>query len=434
MSYSKDGYPIEFANKVGHIKLIQDPMIQRMIESFEDYRPLPKHTYPNVSGAVDLDVPSPITQIITIDGGHQAVQNTLRAERQVGFIQVVSQMVKLETIDYLRNHPMVDPREVHKLLSQYTHYTLAALPISGIHIPGMSVKGSIREAIHRYISHYELYYALAYLVYRQWEVQPLETASMDCLDCYNRFELSRNAIAFNCPKCSYSYWLSDYLGLCNFDIEDRSTEETVSNFRTILEALVLMSFVIRFLEYEEIMSRTLFLLDGPLLLRAQLSRLVEPIRSLIDYQRKRGRSIYLIGVEKTGEFREFTNNYATKIETSGGFFIPSVQYIIEEIKGRYFDPSEYRNRVSYGAKSIARIGKDHTLAMNIPTGKFKLTPTYEELIGLPEILRTLSKVISYEYENGLIPIVLANSAASISNQPSGGILAQFVEKLLKNKS
>ena len=38
MAYTKDGYPTELANKVGHIKLIQDPMIQRMIESFEDWR------------------------------------------------------------------------------------------------------------------------------------------------------------------------------------------------------------------------------------------------------------------------------------------------------------------------------------------------------------------------------------------------------------
>ena len=38
--------------------------------------------------------------------------------------------------------------------------------------------------------------------------------------------------------------------------------------------------------------------------------------------------------------------------------------------------------------------------------------------------------MSYSHENALIPIVLANAEASISNQPSGGLLAHFVERIL----
>ena len=109
MAYARDGYPTEFANKVGHIKLIQDPTIQRLIESFEDHRSaVPSHLVAP-TGNFELEGPRPIEQVITVDGGHQAVPNAARPERQVGFIQVAAQMVKMETIERLRGHPMADP-------------------------------------------------------------------------------------------------------------------------------------------------------------------------------------------------------------------------------------------------------------------------------------------------------------------------------------
>jgi hypothetical protein len=208
------------------------------------------------------------------------------------------------------------------------------------------------------------------------------------------------------------------------------TPEMVSNLRTILEALVLFSFIVRFRERRVIMERTLFLLDGPLTLRAQLGRLVEPIRALIADQRDKGWPIYLIGVEKTGQLRDFADSCSSSLPHVGDYFLPSTRYLLEEIYGRAFNEQTYRNRVNYGAKVIARVGRDHTLALNVPTGDYALSPGLANLIGFPEVLRSLSRLVSYSHENALIPIVLANAEASISNQPSGGLLAQFVDRII----
>src|SRR5262245_28774888 len=143
MSYAKDGYPTELANKVGHIKLVQDPLVQRLIESFEDQKPLPEGVLPEISGNVDLSSDKSITQVITVDGGHQTVPNMVRPERQVGFVQVALQMVKFEAIEFLSAHPMADPREVQKLIGRYTHNILSALPVVGVHLPGETLKDSI---------------------------------------------------------------------------------------------------------------------------------------------------------------------------------------------------------------------------------------------------------------------------------------------------
>jgi hypothetical protein len=432
MAYAKDGYPTELANKVGHVKLIQDPMIQSLIEAFEDWTPPDKGLMPAITGNLDLNVDCPITQVITVDGGHQAVPNIARPERQVGFVQVAAQLIKMDTIEFLRANRMVDPREVRGSLSQYTHHTLAALPLTGIHMPGLTVKQSLREAVHRFINHYELYDALSYLVYRTWQGTLDDPPSMKCLSCGVFIELPRNALQFNCPSCNEIHNLSDYLGLCDEDAEDRPRAEAVSNLRSVLEILVLFSFIIKFRERDSIMKNTLFLLDGPLLLRAQLSRLVEPIRDLIIDQREQGRSLYLVGVEKTGELRSFADSYTDILTELGDYFLPNTKFIVEEIHGRSFNASNYRNRVNYGAKVIVRIGPDHVLVLNVPTGEYLISPESNDLIGFEQIAQVLSKLVSYSHDNALIPLIMANTEASISNQPSGSILSHFVDRILDN--
>lgn len=429
MAYTKNGYPTELANKIGHIKLVQDPMVQRMIEAFEDYRPTPPTSIP-ITGSIDLSESTPITQVITVDGGHQVVPNALRPERQVGFVQVASQLIRLNTIEYLRAHSMLDPRKTQSLLSAHVHHILAALPVVGIHIPGQTLRESLREAIHRFLSHYDLYPALSYLVYWQWLPTPPIPPSMQCLNCMQPFDLPINSVAFSCPHCVHDHRLSDYLGLCDQDAEDRSTAETVSNFRAALEALTLFSFITRFRNHRPIVDHTLFLLDGPLLLRAQLSRLVQPIRALIADQRDRGLPLYLLGVEKSGEFRDFATSISPCLSDIGQFFLPSTQFVVEQIGGKSFDAGTYRNRVNYGAKLVLRLGRNHVLAVDLPTGEYVLDPTVSDLIGCEEVARALVPLLSYSHDNALIPVVLANSIASISNQPSGSLLAQFVDRIL----
>ncbi len=406
-------------------------MIQRLIEAFEDLHPPTDQQLPPATLRLSLDGDCPIDQVITVDGGHQAVPNAVRPERQVGFIQIAAQMVRLETIEYLRAHPMADPREVQHLLGRHTHHTLAALPLAGVHVQGLSVKQSVRDAIHRFIDYYDLYDALSYLVYREWLADVEVTPTMDCLGCGALIDLPRRSRRFRCPDCGEEHRLSDYLGLSDQDSEDRARGETVSNFRSALEVLVLFSFIVKFRSHVDVMKRTLFILDGPLLLRAQLSRLVEPIRDLMAHQRDSDAPLYLVGAEKSGEFRNFADSLSSALSEMGDCFVPDARFVVEEINGRSFEAQTYRNRVNYGAKVVARIGPDHVLALNVPTGEFQLRPSPEDLIGLGPILQALSRLVSYRYDNALIPVVLANTAASISNQPSGSILAQFVNRILR---
>jgi len=139
-----------------------------------------------------------------------------------------------------------------------------------------------------------------------------------------------------------------------------------------------------------------------------------------------------LGVEKSGDIHDFANSYASFLPEVGDYFIPSTQFIVENIRGQSFSEGDYRNRVNYGAKAILRISFNHLLVVDIPTGNFLLTPLITDLIGFPEIAKALSQLQSSAFPNALIPIVLANSEASISNQPSNEILSQYVDRILNN--
>jgi hypothetical protein len=86
--------------------------------------------------------------------------------------------------------------------------------------------------------------------------------------------------------------------------------------------------------------------------------------------------------------------------------------------------------VNYGAKIAIRLGLNHTLALNIPTGTFILDPKPIDLLGFEKIAHTLSQVTSSAFENALLPIVQINRQASISMEPSGTLLQTFVDRLM----
>jgi hypothetical protein len=188
---------------------------------------------------------------------------------------------------------------------------------------------------------------------------------------------------------------------------------------------------LRLYQNRPVLGKTLFVKDGPLLLRAQLSRLVEPIRAFLRFLHDAGQPLYLVGVEKSGELVDHIPLIRSVLTEPGDFFLPSIRYLHERIQGvPFIEP--YRNRVQYGSKVVVRLSADHVVAFNVPTGEFLTDPQQPDLYGFPESMGVLAEMVSHRYENALIPLVLANSAVSMSVTPSGDILEQFARRLLRD--
>ena len=437
MSYGSGRFPLERASKLGHVKLIEHEHVSRLIRQFERADTAADAPIGGISGRIDLLVPSQIRFVVAIDGGQAVIPNEVRRDKRIAFIKVCAMLIRREDIAFLRQNPVIDPRDLAKMFDGGVWFQAAVLPLAGISIPGESVKETIRKTVDAVLEYTKLYETLNYLVSRIWDpsydmnpnTNP-RAPHMDCLRCGVAVWLPRNAINFECPSCHYPHRLGDYLGIAQEAPEDWTREEAVMSLRSALETLTLFHFIIRYSQSQpEVLPQTLFLKDGPLLLRAQLSRLVEPIRALIVAVRDRGLRLQLAGIEKNGELVDHIEDLKKHLPDPGDYFLPTVRYMIEEVAGLQYDPTKYRNRVQYGSKVVLRLGPDHVVPLDIPTGDFLPEPTMKDLIGFTETAGVLAEMTSYSHDNALIPIKLVNEYSSISERPSGDILKAFAGSL-----
>ena len=446
MAYqSSSGLPMERASKIAHMKLIKDDTVIELLQSFNSdetpKRPSPMNNIPEI----DLTQSSEIKHIVTVDGGLSIIPNPIKRNKAVAFIQVGTCLLHLEDIDRMKADPMMDPRDVSTMLKK-VGYRPAVIPLAGIHKPHMTVKESIRHCINSILSapYSNLYWVLEFIIHRQWMGKDSinEKPNMSCYKCSKNFELPRNKQLFNCPHCNHEHFLSDYLQIANSGSEDWSREDHATAMMSVLEHLSILEIpAICVLENKtDSLKEFLFVKDGPLLLRAALSRLVEPIRDFLQWLKNQRVNINLVGIEKTGDLANFfdeqkhcfSNNEGQYIP--GKYFLPDIPFLLEEVSGQTYNADTYRNRVNYGAKVGIALSNRHMVVLNVPTGEFKIKPLIKDLIGFEEIVRTLSRVVSSSYENAIIPLVLANQAVSLSFEPSGTILKQFIDNILSKNS
>ena len=202
-------------------------------------------------------------------------------------------------------------------------------------------------------------------------------------------------------------------------------------------SLVSLIYLLLFLLPEQLpLKRCLFIKDGPLQIRAQYSKLVNPIRRFLLHATNEGIPVCIFGQEKTGYFVDHLN-LIERQAPSNHYFIPDHQYICQEIQHRPVGGAPYGKDTNYGAKVFLTIGDRYRFVCSIPISQrmddYIKNPKTDELIGFNRILATLPLILSSKHENALIPIELANSIASLSTYPSAQILKIFTENAITKK-
>ncbi|MHA1874815.1 MAG: hypothetical protein ACTSUC_00040, partial [Promethearchaeota archaeon] len=275
----------------------------------------------------------------------------------------------------------------------------------------------------------EIMKTLQWLVYRKWGDRERATPLFACPHCEETVaSLPFDALESNCPSCGGHLFITDMLGFHLDLLEDLAPNVVASTYMSIHETLLLFSGVrILWESDKEMLKESLFIKDGPLSIRAQYSKLVEPIRQFLAFARDQGYPIHMLGQEKTGRF----NDHLELISHSAPqnhLFIPNNQYIKEEIQQRPNTGYPYGKDTNYGAKVFIKLNDYHHMILNIPTGEFVENPDFSNLIGINRILSTLPSILSNRFEGALLPIELANGIASLSTYPSAHILKIFIEK------
>ena len=175
----------------------------------------------------------------------------------------------------------------------------------------------------------------------------------------------------------------------------------------------------------EVLRNALFVKDGPLYIRAQYSKLVNPIRRFLTTAKNQGIEICVVGQEKSGAFWDHLQLIGDDALTNS-FFIRDHTYIREQIKHRPVAGAIYGKDTNYGAKVFVKLDNRYKFVLNVPNGD-PSNPQNPSVLGASKIFGTLRTILSARYEDGLLPVELAHSVASLSTYPSAKVLSMFAE-------
>lgn len=429
--------PAERASKLGHLDVLKSSLVQQLVQNFEDpivssgpifggWQPIP---------AVD----EPLDLIFAVDGSWQPIIDERPPHKALAFIKTALMkvdQVALKRIDTETPHPFA----LRDLMAEAAVYHATVLPLRHIHTIGLSVYNAVRQAIYESVKDASLdgqvMETLKWIAYEKWRTNPRQVPEFQCPHCESgNATLPIDAEKGNCPNCGNELFITDMLGFHLEMVEDAAAETVASAYMNIHETLLLFTGIRHFWQTsKETLKRCLFIKDGPLQIRAQYSKLVNPIRNFLLYAIAEGYPVSIVGQEKTGAFVDHLNLIGRNSPTSH-LFIPDHTYICEQIQNRPPKGAPYGRDTNYGAKVFVIVNERCRLVMNVPVnsqmGSFILNPDISQLVNLPRILATLPNLLSSRHENALLPIELANSVASLSTYPSAQVLRLFTDATVK---
>lgn len=427
--------PGERASKTAHLEVLNSPLVKKLVESFKN--PEIPDECKNLDWESLPDSAEPLKYIFGVDGSYQTINSDKSPYSSISYVKTA--IIKMDSfalgrLDKTNPHPLI----LRKILEQSTAYHATVFPLRNVWIPDMPnnyhairkfIFESIKDASDQMQG--EVMETFKWIVYEKWSEGRKQLPPFACPHS-SRANIHYTKLPFDtetgiCEECKKEIYVTDMLGFHLSMGDDSATEDIPSTYMTIHETLLLFTAIKYFWDNDKkYLSDCLFVKDGPLSIRAQYSKLVQPIRNFLVYALDQGYPIHIIGQEKSGTFFDHFQFIGNNMP-SGSIFIPKDHYIKKEIQGRPLDGASYGKDTNYGAKVFLKINDYHKMVLNIPTGKFNENPSTEDLIGYKRIIATLPEIISNRYEGALLPIELAHGIVSLSTYPSARILKLFSE-------
>jgi hypothetical protein len=420
--------PAERASRLGHLDVLKSPLVKKLCESFEDSsiaRPAIAEKWQPIGAATE-----PLGFVFGVDGSVQPIEAETKPYKAIAFVKTALVMLDqpaLNTIDKAEPHPFM----IRDILERSQVYHATVFPLRYIEIPGHKLYHAIWHVIFDSLRDPsldgEIYETFKWLAYEKWDTQKRDLPAFECPHCRSEnATLPHDSDTGPCPNCGKELLVTDMLGFHQIMAEDAAPDSVASDYMSIHENLLLFTGIRHYWDHQKsVLTKALFVKDGPLSIRAQYSKLVNPIRRFLNNARKDGIEICIIGQEKSGAFWEHLQLIGDDAP-SGTFFIPDHAYIREQVQHRPVAGAEYGKDTNYGAKLFVKLDERYKFVLNVPNGDSTHTQN-PNLIGLKKIFGTLTTILSSRYEDGLLPVELAHSVASLSTYPSARVLSMFAE-------
>lgn len=432
--------PGESASKLGHLAVVENPWVKALVESFDS---APAAADRGNTPWVSFDPLSavPLSRVWAVDGSFVGVCTQEKPPREVAFVKTALMTVdrtKLDKIDKDYPHPL----ELRDVMAGSGFFHATAFPLKNISTSLGSNYDAVRNIVFESVRQDQdaaFYETMKWIVYRKWLPVAEPSPSFECPHCESLIDggLPPDTDIAPCPSCRQSVLLTDILGF-HLDMgEDAAPESVASAYMAVMEHLMLFTPIRLCWEDTDqtLLGDTLFIKDGPLTLRGQYSKLVPLIRDFLQFAYERGRSVHIVGQEKTGAFVDHLSSVAPFAPPNArgeppSFAVLTHAYVCDEVRRTPDRSNSYGKRTNWGEKVYLKLDPGTQLVLSIPTGGYSEAndfPTAANLIGFDRILATLPGLVSRKHEGALFPIELANGIASMSSYPSAKILQRFLE-------
>lgn len=426
--------PGERASRLGHLEVLKSPLVNKLVASFEGDVSSQANADNIIWQAIQTEA-KPLSVVFGIDGSFQTIESERSPNKRLAFVKTA--LLRLDQSALSRiDREAPNPFALRDILANSAIYHSTVFPLKHITLQGIKTYNAVLQIVYESFKDAsldnEIMETFKWIVYEKWSPSPKNSLEkFECPHCRKTVAtLPYNAETGNCPECGESLYVTDMLGFHQEMTEDSAPDTIANTYMSIHETLMLFTGIRHFWNNNKrMLSECLFVKDGPLSIRAQYSKLVNPIRRFLAYARDQGINIHIIGQEKSGRFYDHLELIG-KNAPPGHYFLPKGKYIKEEIQNRPDTGAPYGKDTNFGVKVFIKMNDYHKMVLNIPTGEFTENPEYKNLIGAERIFATIPKIISNRYEGALLPIELANGIASLSTYPSAQILKIFSDNMM----
>ena len=453
-------YPAERASRLGHVPVVNSQAVHEAFSRWEVAqatpadenrvtalcRPIEELDHAGIADAVRFAV--------TVDGSDTEIEATREHPTiKVGYVRVAASFIDFEKLHAAGVGEFVNP---HLLRESHQHAAFdRALPGSGLVIPGFTGVDTWRQELDRFLqetkfdSASEQTLADMLLVLHGSPNAPSATAPLRrCPSCGAKDaqlpggQIDVPKTGTTCPECQTKVYLGDVLRTEEEYMPEGSNRSSLTRMMLVAERLTSLGYMQLLFENAhsyEVLERTLFITDGPLALHGTVAPLKRRFQHYLGEfakqcaANKRPVAPLVVGVEKSGTFVEHAQLIAHLIEPGQVMFLPT-EYI-NRVTGRPIK-NAYGSDEFYGRRFFYRTRTGGILVFTVPPAP-GITP-YGDPAGelwssyptLRPICEVLDQVKTRLYENAVIPVALAHSAAALPLGVGQSVLRTLVQQSL----
>lgn len=364
---------------------------------------------------------------IAVDGSHltQQVRDGMPSVLY-GYAQAAAAAVDLDAMAEQESAQFIDPVEMEKAVA--TALVAIDMPVAGAYSrPGVTIQTSWRELINRifrekFVEVDGFKHSLLNLLFRLHGTPQFaaDALPVNCPGC-DLQELDVGEDGMRCPNCALELYPTDTLRIHEGVQDDATNEASLGRLRSVIELLVLVGLTTLMWERsrEVLLTKTLFIQDGPLAMYGEPAKLRAQAEK---YFRAMANSStagapYICGIEKSGTFVDYGRQLARHDLVKPGELVICGEPILERLVSTN-DPVAYGKETYWGRKFIYRSRDGRVVVITVPP---RTGSAYDARGGqpgpdgyptLPAILDVIDRTGSSMYQDGVIPVAAAHGRAA----------------------